>query len=76
MTLQDLRDHMAKQVLCFEAYFSTGDTDGKTAKIYRKNVNEARDRLELVEKILLDGYTPVRHDSVVINDNPGDLRDE
>lgn len=72
MTLQDLRDHLAKQVLCFQAYFNTDDTDGKTAKAYRKNVKEAQGRLDLIDKILLDGYVPDRHDSPVDNDKPGD----
>lgn len=58
MTLEDLRDHFEAQAACFEAYFSTDDTDAKTAKAYRKNVQEARDRLEVVNKILVDGYTP------------------
>lgn len=72
MTLQDLRDHFARQVLVFEAYFNTDDTDAKTAKAYRKNIKEAQDRLDVVEKILLDGYVPERHDTAETNDNPGD----
>ena len=72
MTLQDLRDHMAKQVLCFQAYFNTDDTDARTAKAYRKNVKEAQDRLDLIDKILLNGYAPAEHDSPVDNDKLGD----
>lgn len=72
MTLQDLRDHMAKQVLCFQAYFNTDDTDAKTAKAYRKNIKEAQDRLDVVEKILLDGYLPERHDPAADQNNHGD----
>lgn len=72
MTLEDLRDHFARQVLVFEAYFKTDDADAKTAKAYRKNVKEAQDRLEVVEKILLDGYVPVEHSSPAHNDKPGD----
>lgn len=68
MTLQDLRDHMARQVLCLEAYFLTGDTDAQTAKSYRKNVREAQDRLEVIDKILLDGYVPDRQGSPATND--------
>lgn len=72
MTLQDLRDHMVKQVLCFQAYFNTDDTDGKTAKAYRNSIKEAQDRLDLIEKILLDGYTPDQHDSSADQNNHGD----
>jgi hypothetical protein len=72
LTLQDLRDHFARQVLVFEAYFNTDDTDAKTAKAYRKNIKEAQDRLDVVEKILLDGYVPVEHAAPVDNDKPGD----
>lgn len=72
MTLEDLRDHFVKQVDVFEAYFRTDDTDGKTAKSYRKSVQEAKDRLAVVEKILLDGYVPVRHSQPVTNLNPGE----
>lgn len=72
MTLQDLRDHLVKQVLCFQAYFNTDDADGKTAKAYRKSVKEAQDRLDLIEKILLDGYTPDKHDSPVTTEPTGD----
>lgn len=74
MTLHDLRDHLVRQVACFEAYFTSGDDDAKTAKSYRKSIKEARDRLDVVEKILLDGYVPVAHDSPVTTDNPGDER--
>lgn len=72
MTLQDLRDHLAKQVLCFQACFTSGDDDPKTAKSYRKSIQEARDRLDIVEKILLDGYVPERHDSAADQNNHGD----
>lgn len=72
MTLQDLRDHLVKQVLCFQAYFNTDDTDGATAKSYRKSVKEAQDQLDVVEKILLDGYVPDRHDSAVSDKPNGD----
>lgn len=72
MTLEDLRDHFVKQVDAFAAYFKTDDTDGKTAKAYRKHVAEAQARLDLIEKIMVDGYTPTRHSSPVTNDNHGD----
>lgn len=76
MTLEDLRDHLVRQVSVFEAYFDTDGQDGKTAKSYRKSVQEAKDRLEVVSKILVDGYTPSRHSQPVTNDNPGDLTNE
>lgn len=76
MTLEDLRDHFVAQVACFEAYFSSGDTDGKTAKSYRKSVKEAQDRLDVVERILLDGYQPKHHSGPVTNDNHGDSTNE
>lgn len=63
MTLQDLRDHMARQVECCRSYFNTHDQDAKTAKSYRKLVQETQERLDLVDKILLDGYSPEQAES-------------
>jgi hypothetical protein len=74
LNLLGLRDHLARQVACFEAYFSTEGADGKTSKVYRKNIEEARARLAVVENILLDGYTPERHSSAVTNDITGEVK--
>lgn len=76
MTLEELRDHFVKQVAVFEAYFTSGDDDAKTAKSYRKSIAEAQARLDLVDKILLDGYVSNRHSEPVTNDDTGDLTDE
>lgn len=72
MTLEGLRDHFVKQVDAYKAYFRSDSDDAKTAKSYRKSIKEAEDRLAVVEKILLDGYTPMQHSGAVTNDNPGD----
>jgi len=52
MTLHDLLAHHQAQLKAVEAYFNTDDTDGKTAKAYRRRTEESRQRVELLERTI------------------------
>lgn len=57
VTLADLLAWHVAQRDAVAAYFDVADAkDGKTAKTYRKHVEEAQKRVDLLSKIMIDGY--------------------
>jgi hypothetical protein len=56
MTLEELHAWHVAQRDALAAYFNTDDTDGKTAKSYRKLLAASQARVDLLAKIMVDGH--------------------